>query len=385
MRIGLDGIPLGEIKTGVGHYTFELAHALARIAPDDEFALVSPFPYVATPDSESEQPLPPNLNVVQAKVDRVRRRRWWSIGLPLYINRASFSLFHGTNYDVPLWNRCPTIVTIHDLSILLYPETHEAHLVRRARWRLPKMARAATMIITPSESVRREVGEHLGVHLNKVVAIPEAARRAFHQVPLAETVEARRRLKLEDDFILFVGTVEPRKNLLTLARALDEILRTTPLRPQLVIAGKEGWLTGELFAYLKSSEIQERVRFTDYVSDDDLRALYSSCRVFVYPSLYEGFGLPPLEAMACGAPVIASSNPSIKETVGDAARLVSPTDFRELAQSIIHVLTDSGERDYLSTSGLQRATQFSWERTATATLDVYREVLKKEKRKITSV
>lgn len=385
MRIGLDGIPLGEIKTGVGHYTFELAHALARVAPGDEFALISPFPFVVANGDEMAAILPTNLSLIQAKVNRLWRRRWWSIGLPLYLNRTSFSLFHGTNYDVPLWNSYPTIVTIHDLSILLHPETHEAHLVRRARWRLPKMARTATMIITPSESVRREVGEHLGVQLNKIVAIPEAARRSFHQVPLAETVEVRRRLKVEDNFILFVGTVEPRKNLLTLARALDEILRTTRLRPQLVIAGKEGWLTGELFAYLKSSKIQERVRFTGYVSDDDLRALYSSCRVFVYPSLYEGFGLPPLEAMACGAPVIASRNPSISETVGDAARLVSPTDFRELAQSIISVLADSGERDYLSSAGLQRAAQFSWERTATATLNVYRSVLNKEKRKIASV
>lgn len=380
MQIGLDGIPLGEIKTGVGHYTFELAVALAALAPEDEFALVSPFPYVTTGEDKVETEQPPNLRFVQAKVDRLRRRRWWSIGLPLYIQRASFSLFHGTNYDVPLWSRCRTIVTVHDLSILLHPLTHEEHLVRRARWRLPKMARAATMIITPSESVRREVGEHLGIQLSKVVAIPEAARSLFHRVPLAETVEVRRRLRLEDEFILFVGTIEPRKNLLTLLRAFDEILRITPLRPQLVIAGKEGWLNEELYSYLKSSEIRERVRFTGYVSDEDLRALYSSCKAFIYPSLYEGFGLPPLEAMACGAPVITSRSQSIMETVGDAARLVAPTDFRELAQTIASVLTNSGERDYLRDAGLSRAAQFSWERTAAATLAVYRDTLKKEKR-----
>lgn len=378
MRIGLDGIPLGEIKTGVGHYTFELAQALALLAPEDEFALVSPFPYATAHEAEVERALPPNLRFTQAKLDRLRRRRWWSIGLPLYIKRASFSLFHGTNYDVPLWSGCQTVVTIHDLSILLHPATHEKHLVRRARWRLPKMARAATKIITPSESVKREVCEHLGVQAGKVVAIPEAARRSFHQVPRRETVEVRRRLRVEDEFILFVGTVEPRKNLLALVRALEEILRTTPLRPQLVIAGKEGWLTAELYAYLKSSDIQQRVRFTGYVSDSDLRALYSSCSAFVYPSLYEGFGLPLLEAMACGAPVITSRSPSIIETVGDAARLVSPTDFRELAGAMTRVLKDSGERAYLSTNGLSRAAQFSWERAARETLDVYRSALKKE-------
>jgi glycosyltransferase involved in cell wall biosynthesis len=381
MRIGLDGIPLGEIKTGVGHYTFELALALACLSPEDEFELVSPFPYVAARGDESEPTLPPNLRVVHAKVNRLSRRRWWSIGLPLYINRASFSLFHGTNYDVPLWNsRCRTVLTIHDLSLFLYPETHEEHLVRRARRRLPAMARTAGMIVTPSESVRREVCEHLGVQPERVVAIPEAARRSFRQVPLADTSDVRRRLKIEDEFILFVGTIEPRKNLLTLARALDEILRNTHLRPQLVIAGKEGWLTGELFSYLKSAEMGERVRFTGYVSDEDLRALYSSCRAFVYPSLYEGFGLPPLEAMACGAPVITSRIPSIMETVGNAASLVSPTDERELAQNIIRMLTDASERDHRSRAGLQRAAEFSWERTAAATLNVYRAVLQEEKR-----
>lgn len=378
MRIGLDGIPLGEIKTGVGHYTFELAHALALLAPEDEFALVSPFPFVAA--NEAAATLLPNLHLIQAKVDRLRRRRWWSVGLPLYLNRASFSLFHGTNYDVPLWNRCQTVVTIHDLSILLHPLTHEKHLVRRARWRLPKMARLATMIITPSESVRREVSEHLGVSPDKVVAIPEAARSIFHQVPLAQTIEARRRFGIEDDFLLYVGTVEPRKNLLALARAFDEILRTTSLRPQLVIAGKEGWLNEELYAYLKGSNIEERVRFTGYVSDEELRALYSSCRAFIYPSLYEGFGLPPLEAMACGAPVITSLNASILETVGDAACLVPPKDFRKLAAAITRVLTDSGKREELSRAGLKRAAQFSWERTALETLNVYRSVLNKEKR-----
>ena len=377
MRIGLDGIPLGDIKTGVGHYTFELARALADIAPGDEFELVSPHPYVATAGGEEEQP-PPNLRLTLAESGRLLRRRWWSLGLPLYVGRARLDLFHGTNYDVPLWGRCPSVVTVHDLSTLLHPETHEVHLARRARKRLPLMARRATAIITPSESVKRETCEHLGVSPGKVFVVPEAARRTFRPMPREETAEARRRLGVEDEFVLFVGTIEPRKNLLTLARAFDEILRATPLRPQLVIAGKEGWLTDELFSYLRGAGVRERVRFTGYVSDRDLRALYSSCRAFVYPSLYEGFGLPTLEAMACGAAVVTSRIDSLTETVGDAALLVAPTDYRELAQAIARLLRDSGERERLSSAGLRRASAFSWEKTARATLDVYREALKEE-------
>ena len=175
-----------------------------------------------------------------------------------------------------------------------------------------------------------------------------------------------------------MGTIEPRKNLITLVKALDEILRTTSWRPQLVIAGKEGWLSDELFSYIQRSGVAEHIRFIGYVSDPDLRALYSSCRMCVYPSLYEGFGLPPLEAMACGAPVITSRIPSIMETVGTAASLVSPTDVQGLAQAITQLLEDENKRSHFASAGIQRAAEFTWEKTARATLDVYEEALKRE-------
>jgi hypothetical protein len=138
MRVGLDGVPLGQTRTGVGHYTFELARALATVAPADEFEVVAPF---ALPQIESD--LPANLRFVQARVNGLTRRAWWSIGLPRYCSRASLSVFHGTNFDLPAWSKCPTVLTIHDLSLLLYPETHEKRLVRRARLKLPIAARKA--------------------------------------------------------------------------------------------------------------------------------------------------------------------------------------------------------------------------------------------------
>jgi glycosyltransferase involved in cell wall biosynthesis len=376
MRVGLDAIPLATPRTGVGHYTFELAHHLALIAPSDEFELVSPFPF-ASP-IERDDRLPANLLSVHTKANLLRRR-WFAVGLPLYIRQSAFDLFHGTNYEVPLWSRCPSVLTIHDLSLFLHPSTHEDRLVRRGRLRLPIMARAASCIIMPSESVRREVCEHLRVKPSKTIAIPEAPRDIFHSLPLEETTEARRRLQIEDEFILFVGTIEPRKNLLTLLRAFEEVLRSTALRPQLVIAGKKGWLTDELFSHVKKSGLEAHLRFTGYLTDEDLRALYSSCRAFVYPSLYEGFGLPPLEAMACGAPVIASQIPAIIETVGTtAARLISPADTQALARNIIELLENENERRTLSAMGRERAAQFSWQRTARLTLEVYRELLQKK-------
>jgi glycosyltransferase involved in cell wall biosynthesis len=370
MRIGLDGIPLANTKTGIGHYTLALARALAGLSPSDEFELVSPFPFL----TESLEHLPDNLRARRAR-GRLAGKRWWTVGLPFEVRRAGYALFHGTNYDIPLWNRCRTVVTIHDLSVLLLPEMHERAIVRRARRRLPIMARAADVIITATEAVRREICEHLRVDTQRVVVTPYAPRRSFRVVALEQAAEVKRRLRVEDDFLLFVGTIEPRKNLLTLVRALEEVLRSTRLRPQLVIAGREGWLTDELFSYIKRAGLPERLRFTGYVSEEDLSALYSSCSAFIYPSLYEGFGLPPLEAMACGAPVITSRVPSIMEVVGDAAHLVEPKDAAALAQSIIKLLENEGERERLSRAGLARAAGFTWEKTAEQTLAVYREVL----------
>ena len=237
------------------------------------------------------------------------------------------------------------------------------------------MAKLARKIITPTESVKREVCEHLRVKANKVIAIPSAARQSFRPVPSEQTVETRKRLAIEDDFLLFVGTLEPRKNLLTLLKAFDQIVRQTSLRPQLVITGGEGWLMDETFSFIKHSGIGDRLRLTGYLDDEELRALYSTCRIFVYPSLYEGFGLPPLEAMACGAPVIAGRVAALQEVLGSAARLVDPLNVEELAASIVELIENDEERRRLAANGPKHAAKFSWEETARRTLQVYRNVL----------
>ena len=373
MRVGIDGYPLAEPRTGVGHYTLELARALALISPSDQFELVSPAPFDSAALDEIERAQLANLHTTNPRASSIRGH-WWSIGLPLYARRARFDLFHGTNFDVPLWKKRRSVVTIHDLSALLHPEKHRSRLVRRARLRLPLVVRVADMIITPTESVKREVCRHLSVKPDKVTAIPSAARRSFQPIPFAQTAEIRKRLGVEDNFLLFVGTLEPRKNLLTLLKAFAQILSQRSQRPQLVIAGGEGWLMDDSFAFIKKAAISERLRFTGYLSDDDLCALYSSCRVFIYPSVYEGFGLPPLEAMACGAPVIAGRIPSLQETLGSTARLVEPLDVDALAKSIIEVVEDTKQRDMLVAAGPTQAGKFSWEQTARLTLDVYRQL-----------
>jgi glycosyltransferase involved in cell wall biosynthesis len=378
MRIGIDGLPLSQQLTGVGHYTLELARTMARAVSGDHLEIISPrsfLPEIA--NSTSRNGWPPNLSLREAPANFVTRR-WWTIGASRYLAAHPLDLFHGTNFEVPLWpkQKCPTVLTVHDLSLLLHSDTHEARQVRRARVRLPLMIRAATLIVTPTESVRRELCKHLQVSADKAVAIPEAARSVFQPMPADHANAVAKRFGIDGDFLLYVGTIEPRKNLATLVRAFEKITtRRGSLR--LVIAGKRGWLFEDLMNQVRRSGVADRIVFTGYVSDEDLRALYSSCRVFVYPSIYEGFGLPPLEAMACGAPVVASRIPSIVEVCRDSAILVEPRSVDALATALEKLLDDDDERARLSLAGARRATEFSWEQTAQLTRAAYNEAIKR--------
>lgn len=378
MRIGLDGLPLTAAKTGVGHYTYELARALASAEPSGEFEIVYPSTYATVrPDAPNSPLLPPNLKLNRVRVGPMGRH-WWSAGLPRYIRRSHLELFHGTNYDVPLWRRCATVLTIHDLSQLLHPETHEKRSVSRARRRLPLMSRTADAIITPTESVRVDVCELLKMSPSKVFAIPEAARACFKALSFAETADARRRLGIGDEFLLTVGTLEPRKNLGLLISAFAELAKDRPENAiQLVIAGGRGWLNSPLFEAIEKSPVRDRIVLTDYLHDDELQALYSSCRAFVYPSIHEGFGLPPLEAMACGAAVIASRIPALEETTGAAALLFDPKSISELTGNILELIDNENARRELAAAGQRRAAEFSWEKTAQLTWDVYEEALRR--------
>jgi glycosyltransferase involved in cell wall biosynthesis len=375
MRICIDGLPLTESLAGIGHYTLEIARNLAENSHDDDVDVVSPWPFLQSITSSQ-----PRLHLTQKKTNLITKR-WWSIGLPHYLRQSRLEVFHGTNFEIPLQGVCPTVVTIHDLSLLLHPETHERRRVWRARARLPITARRATMVITDTDSVRTEVQEHLRLSGDKIVTVHCAARELFQPMQAMTADEIRTRLKVDKNFILYAGTIEPRKNLSLLVQAFEEISRVNDGGLQLVLAGKKGWLIDELYTYLKRSPSRQNVLFTGYLKDEELCALYSTCKLFVYPSLYEGFGLPPLEAMACGAPVIASRIPSISEVVGSAARLVLPQSASELAQAMTELLRDDHLRKKLGAAGQKRASEYSWSLTAARIREVYKEAIARFKRR----
>jgi glycosyltransferase involved in cell wall biosynthesis len=374
MRIAIDAMPLAEAKTGVGHYTDALAEGLARAHPDHRYDLVSPLDF----DFDYNGDKPKNLNRQFIPL-RTRSifRKWWLVGLPSLLRIYQVDVFHGTNYCVPVFAPCPTVVTIHDLSLFAQSHTHETANVKRGKRRMPIMARMASLIIAPSEWTRREIVGRLRVRSEKVRVIPEAAREGMKPLPPHFCHGVLEKYRIRPPYVLYVGTIEPRKNLLTLIRAYDELLRTTPFRPQLVLAGGRGWLCDEVYKLVEDLKLQDRVHFTGYVEDVDLPALYSAAEAFVYPSFYEGFGLPPLEAMACGAAVITSDVSSLPEVVGKAGLTHAPNNPRALTEAMAKLLGDQTTREHFKREGLKQAAKFSWERTARETQSIYDEVLRK--------
>jgi glycosyltransferase involved in cell wall biosynthesis len=348
-----------------------LARALAALRPEDSFELIAPGAFPASIIRETETI--PNLRVVSVKANMLMRR-WSSIGLPRYMRRARLDLFHGTNYQLPLMNAKRNVLTVHDLSTFTHPETHDVRFARRERRRLPIMLRAASRIITPTEAIKDELSARFNLDPVRITVTPEAPRNSFSPMKSEDTIKVRQRLGIENRFILFVGTIEPRKNLQTLVRAFEQISRDRHERTQLVIAGGEGWMTGDFDRLVRASDFRDRIQLTGYLSDEELRALYSSCTVFVYPSLYEGFGLPPLEAMACGGPVVASRIAAHEETLKDNARLIDPTDESALAKAIVGLLEDERARESLARAGLAHVASFSWRQTAEMTWAVYEAV-----------
>lgn len=375
MRVALDAIPLVAAKTGIGHYTNALAEWLARLHPDHQYELLSPFDFTFAAGNGTPANLSKRFFPVRAVF-----RKWWLVGLPAMLQLSPLDVFHGTNYCVPVYAPCPTVVTIHDLSLFVQAHTHEAANVTRGKRRIPLMARRATMIIAPSEWTKRETIAHLGIKPEKIRVIFEAAREGMTPLPLTACQSVLDRHQIKPPYLLYVGTIEPRKNLLTLIRAYDELLRTTTHRPQLVLCGGRGWMCEEVFALVAELKLQDAVRFTGYVADEDLPALYSAAELFLYPSFYEGFGLPPLEAMACGTPVITSNVSSLPEVVGEAGLMHDPNDHRALTQAVAKLLADAQACDHYRRAGLAQAARFSWKRAAHETQAVYDEVFEKWKK-----
>ncbi len=378
MRIGLDGKILTLRAGGTGRYAINLTRAMlaeaAACRPDLDFVIFT-GPQTSRDVMEEFEGACDEC-FLGAKSSVIR-----SLTLvPAALRRLHIDVFHGMDHvGIPLvGNAAKCVVTVHDVIPLILPRTFTLRHRLVVRMALARVRQKADRIIVPSQTVKRDVVEHLSLAEDLVVVTPEGCEPRFRPVAAEASLrEVAAKYGLPPRYVLAVGTLEPRKNLTTLLEAFARLQRAAAIDPALriVLAGARGWLEEPIFRTVRSLGLEQVVHFPGFIDDDDLPAVYSGAALFVFPSLYEGFGLPLLEAMACGVPVITSNISSMPEVAGDAAMLVDPRDVDGLAAAIAQVLRDEALRDRLRGAGIARARQFSWETAARQTLDAYASVV----------
>lgn len=372
----IDGRYIQDHFPGIGRYTYNLADALARVAPDAQLIVLHNPALKNTRYDVAALARHPNVKLCRVNVATFSLSEQYR--LPAQVRNQKFEIFHSPYYIKPYFLPVPSVVTIFDLTPLLFPDDVPSARARLFfRWAVWLAAKTASRVIVPSAATRDDLIAHLRVPMDKIAMIPLAADARFAPQSSAVIARGREKYALPERYVLYVGINKPHKNLATLMEAWARVESDAVL----VIAG--AW-DERYAAKVKSQRSKVRnqeaavsrrrsaVRFIHNVDDADLPALYAGATIFVMPSLYEGFGLTPLEAMACGAPLICSNASALPEVVGDAALLVNPRDAAEIARTIACVLDDAAQRDDLGAKSLARAAQFSWERTARETLQVYR-------------
>ena len=373
MHIGIDAHAIGARQGGNETYIRNLIKSLAEIDGENRYTL-----YLANADAAREWRSGfikqfPNFNVrlLPPPTPLVRV----PIALAFELRLRPVDVLH-VQYTAPPFCPVPVIATIHDLAFEHLPETFTRRGSFQLKLTVRKTARKAARIATVSEFSRQDLIRTYRLPPEKVVVTYNGVETHFSPQAHShnELEEIRRRFGVERNFILAVGSLQPRKNLVRLVRVYAKLrAEENSFNHQLVIVGRKLWLSDEIFDEVKKQSWAKDVILTGYVADDDLPLLYRSATAFVYPSLFEGFGLPPLEAMACGTPVVTSNNSSLPEVVGDAALLIDPYDERDLGEALLKIVNDDQFRLRLREQGIARAKKFTWRAAAEKTLQIYRE------------
>jgi len=364
MRLGFDVTPLLVPKSGIGTYAKNLLDHLIQASTGGRSGAseLDIIPLANRPVGED-----------QDGSRRLNKTLWMQSVLPWQAGRLRLDVCHFTNNVAPLWTPCPSVVTIHDMTLWLYPEHHYAKRLLAMRPIIPLAVRRAAAIIAVSESAKHDIVRLLGVPAEKVHVVYEAAAPCFRPLPAGPAqVTLRQKYGLAERFVLTVGTLEPRKNLVRLLEAFAQLRKRDGLSHTLVFVGGRGWKDGPVFEAVERLDLGHLVRFLGHVPTADLVGLYNLAEALAFPSLYEGFGLPAIEAMACGTPVITSRRGSLVEVAGSAAQFIDPLRVESIAEGLHRVLSDAALREDLRVKGLAQASRFSWTRAAAETCGVYR-------------
>lgn len=378
MRVILNGLAALKPKTGVGHHVAELARAFAQECPNECLTLypghrlsglVRLFNKPPTNGPRRKSPFRPALAVAKSLVKSAS-----GLHFAAYSRAFPFDLYHEPNF-VPFRCHLPTVVTVHDLSVMRFPEWHPADRVRTHERRFLKGLQRTAHVIVVSESIRREMIGDLGFPAHRVSVVYNGVASAFRPLPAEEVETVRRKLELPASYFLCVGTIEPRKNIGTVMRAFADLPLALRETCPLVLVGPWGWKSDDDRRFFEAEGRRAGVRHLGYVADTDLPALYGGATGLVYPSHYEGFGLPPVEMMACGGAVIASTADAVREVCGRHAEFVAPLDVAGWRTAMHRLATDTDYRESLRRGGPAYAARFTWNRAAHLTGEVYRSVL----------
>lgn len=369
--VGLDARKLRDF--GIGAYIWNLLEALGR-RPESLAYRFRVFAHAA--DRSVLPPLPPHFDVVAEEAPGYSLSEL--TGFAWRLLRHGLDLFHATHYVLPPLPRGKAIVTIHDIIHLLYPQflpSRAAHIYARVMIR--RALNRADRIITVSHNSKRDLTDYFGVSSDRVEVIYNGVARRFRaDVPEEERRRVAEKLGLPSPYMLFLGGERPHKNVRNVVRAFAEARRKEGTHQALVLAGPLPKNRGRVEALIAALDLEKAVRRTGLVDEADLPALYAGATAFLYPTLYEGFGLPVVEAMACGVPVLTSATSALQEVAGGHALLVDPMDVDAIAAGIVTLATDPKKRAELSRLGLARSADFSWDKAAEATLNVYAAVLR---------
>jgi glycosyltransferase involved in cell wall biosynthesis len=371
MIIGWNTTLLQEKLSGIGNYIEKILMEIKKREIKDRIILLGSNNYYDYSKINFKNNIFLSNGIISR--NRIFRILWEQIILPIKAKKNNIDILHCPAHVLPLFYSQKTVLTIHDLAFKLFPKAFKWQNRFYLNFIVPLSIKKADRIIAVSKNTKKDIIEEYNIDSNKIKVIYNGVNEKYREIRDEIIInKVKEKYKLPKKFILYLGTLEPRKNIKRLIKAFNKVKKSDT---KLVIAGGKGWLYDDIFELVKTLNLENEIIFTGYVDEEDIVPLYNAATVFVYPSLYEGFGLPPLEAMACGTPVITSNVSSLPEVVGEAAITIDPYNIEDISSAIRKVLNSEKLKENLSKKGIQQSKKFSWKKTTEETLNLYREII----------